>query len=187
MNTCVLHARGEYIVFIHDFMAPSADAVEQWRRSFQENGTKCVITGVAHVHEADPPDGAGDVTIWKNGPEGRIRPKSDRWVPETLEIFYTGFHISYFEATGGFDERCDGDVNWPLDSLFVQTRLHNWRTTVDNKLMVVMINHRKWQDEAPQWNANKIGDHDDPPGWTRWSQLPYNLIASRKKIMEERK
>lgn len=190
MNTGLLHARADRVVFLHDYSFLQPGSLENWIKSFEENGTKAIISGIARKFDAPQPDKLDDISVWNSDLHttlGKLTIR-DEWIPEIWEIFHCGFHIDFFNTINGFDERADGFIAWPLESVMTQAPKHGYRFVVDRRLWVGSIEHHHWKD-SPVWNLGVVGVtkqedflcRENEPGWLRVSPNPYNFAEERKR------
>ena len=188
MNTGAMYARADRIVFVHDFCYLRNNAIQQWGRSFLENGTKAVISGVARRQTALPPARMDDISIWEPGKlalANVYERLEENWIPEVFENFYCGMHVNFLEECNGFDERADGDFAWMPWSIIDQIHLHRYRPVVDRELELIMVDHRQWQG-GQQWHASRGGGEVKSrlePGWVYWAPNNFCFKEERDKII----
>jgi hypothetical protein len=206
MNTAVLHATGDWVLFVHDYSWLPPGVLENWRNALRHLAppsaapqSNFLVHGVGMMYGAPAPDVCDDVDCWEECgkvPEAPVAlpfkhlPFKWKWQPAQWELFYFAAPMRYLEATNGFDERADHAGVYILESMIEQAKLHDYRMVVDDSLVVNLIDHRVW--ESPQTNLlEKKGQwripaeahsHPGPHVWAHWSANPFNLVEERRLL-----
>lgn len=166
MNTGAMRASGSTVVFLHDYTMPPKSMVSDWLTSVAKHGPKMLIHGVAIEHSAPKPESPEDVVTWQTMPARiPIRP----WVPYSFELFYVGIPMSFLRAINGVDERGDHSGPTIMTALTNQSRLLGYDFTVDQSLILKMVDHRQWEESADSDALWKIKGHvasDMEPLWS---------------------
>lgn len=198
MNTGALNASADWVVFLHDFTAVPDDGLHRWEGAFAKHGNRTLISGVAEVYDAPPPDREDfDLSVWNDLTplQNRFIGKPTQWIPEEFENFYCGVPMSFLEAVNGIDERADDHISWPMLCMVLQAKLHNYRLVVDRGLTINMIDHRVWaKNRSAVWHAENIATGipsgltgvSIAPDWGRRSQNPYEFGVSRRDLLAKR-
>lgn len=187
MNTGAMHATCQRIIFLHDFTVLPRSAIQLWQLSFEENGTKSLISGVGKVKEVPGPDCLGDISIWNKFSLLDIPKESESWIPEEQENFYQGVPISFLEGINGIDERSDYKISWPLKSVVLQAKTLGYRLVVDRRLEVDVLNHRNWgKVKDSTWHAEKKNPSElyNEPGWSSRSKNLFNFVEQRGSLLQ---
>ena len=187
MNTGAMHATSQKVIFLHDFTVLPRNAIILWARTFEENGTKALISGVGEVKEAPKPDYLGDISIWRKLSLSDIPRESRSWIPEEQENFYQGVPISFMEEINGIDERSDYKISWPLKSVVIQAKLLGYRLVVDRRLEIDLIDHRGWgKGKDIIWHAENMNPliPYNEPGWSSRSKNLFNFTEQRGLLLQ---
>lgn len=188
MNTGIMYATGDYVVFLHDFMALPASAVSNIARLLPMYGDRALIHGVAITYQSQAPAKEDDID--SAIPSAWI--PREPWVPEVFEMAYWIAPMSFFEATNGIDERADFCSEWALNCVMAQARFHNYALKVDRMMICHMLDHRVWhdgevnKDSIYKTHGSLIGkqftDIPEEPEWSWWSANPYRLDVVRQSL-----
>lgn len=188
MNTGAIHARGRYLIFLHDYCVVPAKATQHWKQAFFEEGATAIISGIACRVLSKPPEQLDDITLWNHWqPLTTELPIREVWIPETIEIFYVGLHVTAYDVINGIDERADNDITWALGSFQTQAYRNHLRPVVKRALNVAMLDHRDWKGEVQgfHWNYNVKREEDvltEPP-WCVESTNPYRIDEERARYL----
>jgi|SRR3990170_2083591 len=164
MNTGLLNAAGDVVVFLQDYSWLPRTALSRWNEVFNSIDGNSAVSGVGleyHYNGRFANIGI-DFSMFDprfdNGDFGRFTPYH-KWEPEYFELFYSAFPMSMLKRINGFDERsdytCDGCYN-----IFVeQAKLWGFKLGVDHKNIVSIINHRAWKFTHPSlWEVKLRAD-----------------------------
>lgn len=185
MNTGALHAKHNYIVFLHDFCWLPPGAMLQWAACVQRYLPATVLSGIASRRTTKPPETQGDLTVWHNGPawcSRNLYEEREEWVPYVFENFYMGTSVSLFDYINGVDERADcGHISWPVNSMAFQATRAKCQLIVDRRLRVDMADHRVWRKEhdCTLWSAEELSCDAEEPTWEPVSPNPYSFKELR--------
>lgn len=188
MNTGLLHASGDYVVFLHDYTSITPQAFENWIAAVQAYGPRSLVHGVAVVYEATPPapDKISDLVV-ETGPWMAREP----WVPYHFEMGYWIAPISFFEESNGIDVRADFRSDWALKAVTYQASIRGYRLSVERLIVYHMLDHRIWHKEGLEnsmwktWGVEVNADMPEPQ-WSPWSCNPFNFREQRLSYLRER-
>ena len=182
MNTGLLHAKGEHVVFVHDYTVLRPGCVREWQEAIKATEGKTLIHGSAQVYRVGPPNASEeDIETWEIAPTGTF---VEHWVPKVFEVGYFSAPMTFFELTNGIDERSDFCSEWTLASIMAQAKHHNYKLVVKPELVCDQVDHRVWSkgadDNFKTWGHDK--SVEEMPVWTYWSANPYNFIEERHRL-----
>lgn len=188
-NTALLHARGDYYVFLSDYTTLPKNWIAQWnmvRKMYDEKRT--LVAGSAIMYDSPKPERPDDVVTWSK--PVAIIPKWP-WVASEFETFYYGAHPAFFDKINGLDERADHCHCWPVSSTVSQAKQLGYSLIVLPEVCCHMIDHRVWDnpdEPAPwgplcgMWRIDHSQSIEKEPKWTVPSPNPWQLSTERAKI-----
>ncbi len=189
MNTGIMHATGDYCVFLHDFMLIPANAVHNLHAlltGFHDD--KTLLCQSAIMYDAPAPSEVDDIQSMIQGQWAPVEP----WVPEVFDIAYWLAPTKFFEVCNGIDERADFCAMWALDCVMAQAKFHGYKCRVERAMVCHMINHRKWHtgraDESSLYQTfggsftTEAADIPVKPLWTAWSANDFNMVQVRRQL-----
>lgn len=185
MNTGLLHAKGDYIVFVSDYTMLPPYWLQQWEKVRTFYGRDTLVSGTAIMYASPKPNLVDDVRTW-DGPSNLV-PKWP-WVPKEFETFYYGVESYFYSRIGGMDERADHCHCWQVSSVMAQAKKLGYRLEVQSELVCHMIDHRVWDNPEERWGFDglwKIGhlqSETAEPDWQVPSPNPYNFVEERRKV-----
>lgn len=187
MNTGIIHSRGEWIVFLHDFSMLVPTALKQWEDALLASDKKTLIHGSAFFYKADKPTGFHDIQTWEGA---RSVDCTEHWIPKEFDLGYWGAPTDYFLDSNGIDERSDFCATWATASVVAQAKHLGYALKVEPTLLCHMIDHRKWSDDMigdSQYKTMGIfSDIPEEPIWTSWAANPFLLYLEREKYIWSR-
>jgi len=197
MNTGVLHSRGDYVVFVHDYMLLPGPFVRRWEEVIRRSDGRTLTHGIGFVYTAPKPEGPYDIWTWVLVPGSGLPMTIQReWIPSQFDAGYFGAPMSFFEEGNGVDEHADSCPQWTLNSLLAQVKANGYRTEIDTTMITHMIDHQEWHEgyvppvgeivtsgiQNSVWRSwGELRSLLVEPEWTGWGANPYNLKQERLK------
>ena len=206
-NTALLHAKGDFLVFLSDFTILPPQWLQVWEKHREMmKGKRQMLSGAAIMFDAPKPDLVDDVQTWhelnhlpnSNNPysmyrflDGQQIPLQAKWpwVAHDWETFYYGCPLEYWLEMNGLDERADHCHCWPVSSHIAQAKLAGWELGIDPSTSCFMIDHRIWDsamtEPAPispfcgMWRIDHSQSVGEEPKWEVPSPNPFNLRICR--------
>ncbi len=185
VNTGLIHANGEFVVFMSDYTFFRDPIAAFWQQVFyfakKDGEEKSIFNGVAIEYDAPKPDNPGDVFTY-HGPVG-FMPKRP-WVPSEAETFYLGGPVAFFEMINGMDERADHNITWNVEALLFQVKAAGWKFQIQHQMVMHMIDHRPWDGNfmEGQWRTcGYVASLEKKPEWQAYSPNLFNLAHLRQK------
>jgi len=194
MNTALIHATGDWVLFVHDFSWLTPGMLEEWMDTVAFYGTDPVLVhGIGMMYASlTNPNPVDDIHSWTNEDKlvsGEIQlPLKWKWQPSEWELFYFAASMYYLEQINGFDERADHAGVLILESMIEQAKLTGYDLLVNPGLSVNLMDHRVWEppqtnllEKKGQWRIPaEVNSHSGPHIWTDWSANPFNLADMRR-------
>jgi glycosyltransferase involved in cell wall biosynthesis len=163
MNTGYLHAKGDVIVYVHDYSWLNENAMKLWQEAFATERRKLVV-GIGNEYNYVGEFALNGYSVFnppytatpKEGETGRFV-KYHQWIPEEFEMFYSGYPREFMEAIDGFDEMCDYDITLDYPTVVAQAKALGYKLEVDELNWVNIVNHREWTiGNDKMWNVRKV-------------------------------
>lgn len=196
VNTAVVHAKGDYLVFLCDFTTLPRNWLDQWtqlRKEYEkEYQRRFLLTGGGLVYGAPKPVAYDDIKTWPGQEEiweKRWEICKWAWQPHPLETAYWGAPIEFFEEINGVDERTDHSMAWNISSLEFQAKELHYELLFPSELRCNMMDHRVWDSSHEKLNAGlglwrmpgEVRSLLEIPVWQQPSPNPYSLKDLRKE------
>jgi glycosyltransferase involved in cell wall biosynthesis len=159
MNTGLQHAKGDVILYVHDYSWLRSDGLLRFQESFKDDRKKLVVgCGLEYNYTGEfamngysmfnPP--------FSSFEDGRFN-MYHNWIPDEFEMFYTAYPKEFLDAIGGFEEKCDYDVTSDYLWMVGKAKSLGYRLVVDKENYVLIVNHREWNlGNEKMWNVRKI-------------------------------
>lgn len=195
VNTALIQAKGDFIVFLSDYSMLTIQWLEHWiilrgniNKKLSKND-KWLCSGGGIVYDTPKPLAPRDVLTWgKNNVPSPV-PKWP-WVPKEFETFYYGGPLAFFLTINGVDERSDHCISWSLESVVAQAKILEYDLIVEPQIVAHIIDHRVWDHKAEpspwgidgMWRIADSRSLQNYPEWVVPSPNPFNLVEERKKI-----
>jgi FkbM family methyltransferase len=197
MNTGLLHAAGELVIFMHDYQWLPSGALGRWNEYYQDKMKTALTSGVGVEVSYRGGFKTGNISIFDPpfvGWQPIIEPSLGRfyrsnvttpngvWNPgisnpndPPFENFYMAMPMEYLEGVNGFDEREDYNHQFPLYGNFRQAELNGYKVMVDVGNFCYYLNHRGWQLEDPKlWHVTKVARNTKYHGGVVWEKISPN-------------
>ena len=189
MNTAVILASGDYIVFLSDYSFLPNGWLQSWENIRLHYGDKTLVSGGGIVYACPKPPNPGDINTW----EGTdltwncIVPIFP-WVAKEFETFYFGAPLQFLLDTNGVDERADYDHTWSLASQVWQAKKLGYNLEVVQNVCCHIVDHRSWDSEnEPNPNGRDglwrmKGYSIEQPQWEVPSKNMFDIKELRRQI-----
>jgi FkbM family methyltransferase len=196
MNTGLLHASGELVVFMHDYQWIPGNALGRWNIYYQDKMKTTLASGVGIEVSYRGGFKTGNISIFDppfNGWQPYVEPALSRfyrsavsgggiWNPGVsnpndppFENFYAAFPMEYLDNVNGFDEREDYNHQFPLYGNVRQAELNGYKVTVDGDNIIYYLMHRGWQLDDPKlWHVVKVAKNTKYHGGVVWEKISPN-------------
>lgn len=186
MNTALIHARGDYLVWVCDYTRLPHYWLKQWQAVQGMHPPKTLVSGGGIVYHVRKPDILGDVLTWG---EPVSLSASWPWVAREFETFYWGGPIEFLLAINGVDERADHCHCWPVSSKVAQAKALGYSLAVEPDITAHIVDHRIWDSpEEPNplgneglWKITAAQSLSKEPDWTVPSPNPFDIRQLRRE------
>ena len=191
MNTGLIVARSPYVVFLHDYSLYPSWAPAAWLHSLQNN-ERSLVHGIAMIFTSKPPDLTDDIYTWNE----IVLTQERIWFPDKFELFYVGMPMTFFEKTGGIDERGDYCGYFNLASVIRQAFILDYQLKVVSGLYCWQVDHRQWGVPAVRLTSDQrmfdnlwkgwgdVTALKTMPFWTVPSANGFNLVEEQRLIRQ---
>lgn len=173
MNTGLLQATGDIVVFLDDFVRLRPDGLERFARRVDE---KTAVSGiglifkpaVSGVMQSAPHDDFNTGFHLDSASEPPIL-----FAPEVFETFYWGISMDNMVKMNGVDERADTHHHHVYNSLLRMFELNGIKPVVDWFNIVEMVDHKAWGNDQ-RWRLAQR-DIGYQANWEKRAPNKFNL------------
>lgn len=194
-NTAIMHARGDYLVFLSDYCFLPTYWLELWNHYRKIYGDRTLISGSAILYDTEKPPSPGDVDSWEGTDKfWMLKYPKYPWVAWEWETFLLGASLQFFLDINGCDERADHAHQFPVTSKKKQARILGYELKVVQEACCIMVDHRVWQANGNEpnplgneglWRITDIQSVPEEPMWQVPSPNPFNIMQLRKEVGSE--